>query len=122
MTTERAQCKGTTKAGNPCKSWPVNGSDLCALHSPNAKEIQRKGGQHKSLQHRLEQHRSPDLQRVTDLLIKSLGEVHDGKLRPSVGSSLAALGSSVLKVREQSVVEERIRLLESKAKRTGGRR
>lgn len=114
MSIEQRTCTATTRAGSRCKSWAVNGSDFCALHGPDAKAIQQKGGKHKSLQHRLEQRQNPTLQGIMDLLNQSLVAVRDGKLTPSQGSSLAAIGSSILRVREQAVLEERLRVLESR--------
>ena len=45
-TTQR-QCKGTTKAGAPCQSFAVTGSDFCIMHSPEraaAMAVARRAG------------------------------------------------------------------------------
>jgi len=99
----------------------VDGTGLCILHGPKAHQIQQEGGKHKSLQYRLQQQQSPDLQRVLALLIKALDEVHEGSLGAASGQSMAALGSSILKVREQGILELRIEALEKKAKPEGRR-
>lgn len=109
-------CTATTRAGMRCRSFPVNGTGLCMLHGPRKTEIQREGGKHKSLQYRLQQQQNPELQGVLALLIKALNEVHEGRLNSSAGSSMAALGAAVLKVREQAVLELRIDTLEKRLK------
>ena len=115
-TQPRPTCTAITRAGVRCRSFPVNGTGLCVLHGPKARQIQREGGKHKSLQYRLQQQQSPDLQRVLALLIKALDEVHEGQLGAASGQSMAALGSSILKVREQGFLEMRIVELEKRAK------
>lgn len=31
----KPRCAATTKAGNPCRCWPAEGSDRCVVHDPN---------------------------------------------------------------------------------------
>jgi hypothetical protein len=57
------------------------------------------------------------MQGVLELLIQALGEVHRGELGAASGQSMAALGSSILKVREQGLLELRIEALEKRARR-----
>jgi hypothetical protein len=118
---ETRVCKALTRSGAPCKSWKSNGSDFCILHGPRKTEIQREGGKHKSLQYRLQQQQSPELQRVLSKLVAALDEVHDKELSPSQGQALASLGSSVLKVREQGILEVRLEALEKRMKSERGK-
>ena len=113
---ETRLCQAVTKAGKPCRSWPINGTGYCSLHGPGAREVQRKGGLHRSLQHRIQHQQNPEMQGVLELLIRALNEVHDGQLGASSGSAMASLGASILKVREQGLLELRIEALEKRAK------
>jgi hypothetical protein len=36
-TASPASCSATTRAGNPCKAFPVGGSDLCVGHTNQAR-------------------------------------------------------------------------------------
>jgi len=31
---KRKKCKGTTKKGDPCKQYPVKGTEFCNTHTP----------------------------------------------------------------------------------------
>ena len=39
--TEKRQCKGTNKAGKPCKAGPMKASDYCVIHAQDNGEIER---------------------------------------------------------------------------------
>lgn len=110
-------CQATTKSGRPCRSWAAPGSPYCVLHGPNAKAIQRKGGLHKSMQHRLENKMSPRLKDVVELLGTAARQVHRGEITPSQGSSIASIAATLIKAIEVASLETRVAVLEVKTKR-----
>jgi hypothetical protein len=110
--TANTRCQATTKAGSPCRALAVKGSPYCNMHGPNAKAIQTLGGKHKANAYRLEDKMSPRLKDVVQLLSDAATEVHEGKITPAQGSSLASICATLVKALETASLEMRLSVLE----------
>ena len=114
MTSEASEsmCKAITKSGEPCRAWPDE-SGLCCFHRSDHQENCVKGGQHSSLRYRLEKRLSPRLIPILQLLEQSAQEVHDGRLTPAAGSSVAAICGALVRVLESAEYETKLQELEN---------
>lgn len=106
-------CIATKKDGTPCRA-PARVGDFCVGHAPGAKEARRKGGQHSSKKHRLDAMLPLRLRPVLELLENALTEVHDGELKPSEATAIAALAGAIVKTIEAGVFEQRLLELEER--------
>ena len=121
MTMEiKATCAALTKSGQRCRGWP-DGSGFCPAHRPGAREIQVLGGKSRSRQYQLESRIPSRLRPVLDMLAKAIAEVHEGTLKPSQASAIAALASALVKISEYAELEIRLTSLEITLKK-GDRR
>jgi hypothetical protein len=53
------------------------------------------------------------LRPTLDLIERAIQEVHEGKLEPRIGTSMASLASALVKVLESGILEERLSKLEA---------
>lgn len=113
LTTERLRCSATRKDGQPCRGWAIK-DGLCVGHQPNSLEARRKGGFHSSKKHRLDAMLPLRLRPVLELLEKAIDEVHEGSLKPSEATAIAALAGAIVKTIEAGVFEQRLIELEER--------
>ena len=113
LTTERLRCSAIRKDGQPCRGWAIK-DGLCVGHQPNSLEARRKGGFHSSKKHRLDVMLPLRLRPVLELLEKALDEVHEGKLKPSEATAIAALAGAIVKTIEAGIFEQRLIELEER--------
>ena len=106
-------CIATKKDGTPCRA-PARVGDFCVGHAPGSIEARRTGGAHSSKKHRLDAMLPLRLRPVLALLEKALDEVHEGSLKPSEATAIAALAGAIVKTIEAGVFEERLIELESR--------
>lgn len=106
-------CVATKKDGTPCRA-PARVGDFCVGHAPGAIEARRKGGAHSSKKHRLDAMLPLRLRPVLELLETALTEVHEGELKPSEATAIAALAGAIVKTIEAGVFEERLLELETR--------
>jgi hypothetical protein len=115
-------CPIPRKDGSPCRAWPTK-SGYCLAHDPALSEKREqarlKGGYGKSRVARAERLLPQELQALDDVLSTVITGVYAGNLLPSQGSSIAALASArvrlreiALKMAEQGELKERIQKLE----------
>jgi hypothetical protein len=107
ITTERQRCRAIRKDGKPCTAFAVL-DGYCIGHHPNSIEARRKGGYHSSKKHRLDAMLPLRLRPVLELLEKALDEVHEGKLKPSEATAIAALAGAIVRTLEAGLFEERL--------------
>ena len=120
MTTLKPTCSATTLSGTRCRGWP-DGSGFCPAHRPDAHEVRVLGGKSRSRQLQLERRLPSRLRPVLDMLARSIAEVHEGTLKPSQASAIAALASALVKISEYAELEIRLTSLEITLKK-GDRR
>ncbi len=111
---DNTRCQATTKAGLPCRALAVSGSPFCNMHGPTARAIQALGGKHRANAYRLEDKMSPRMKNVVTLLSNAAAEVHEGRISPSQGSSLATICATLVKALETAQIEMRLSVLEVK--------
>ncbi len=119
----RNRCTGTTRAGDPCRSFAV-ADGLCQAHHPDRAEAHRaavrKGGEARSAARRAarawastgEQIEPRDLPAI---LRACLLDVRLGKIEPSVASAIAALAKASVALSHDLELEARISALEAQA-------
>jgi general stress protein YciG len=114
-----AQCKATTSSGARCKAKPHK-DGLCFFHSDpkKAAELGRKGGRRNRHPYEtpLENVTAPESAGdVKRMMAESMAEVRTGRMDPKLGTTLAYIGTSLLKAIEVSDLETRLRALETAA-------
>ena len=121
----KRRCEAVTKAGEPCKSRPLHGANLCRFHSEPgaAAELGRLGGR-KGYRKSLPGAELPsDVTSAADVrtvLSHTLLNVLAGKVDTAIANSAAILSGHLLKALEVSDFEERLTAIE--AKLNGGMR
>src|SRR5271167_4680295 len=112
-----AHCKATMSSGGRCKARPHK-NGLCFFHSDpkRAAELGRKGGRRN--RHPYETPLQPvaapeSAGDVKRMLAESMAEVRTRKMDPKLGTTLAYIGTSLLKAIEVSDLETRLRALET---------
>lgn len=108
------KCQAIKLDGTPCQAWGSRTTGLCPLHSENARELHILGGKCRSRAHRLETRLHPKLRPIVDLLHKSANEVHDGKITPAQGASIASIAQALIKAVESTELQTRLDDLEKK--------
>jgi general stress protein YciG len=111
-----AQCKATTASGKLCRAKPHK-NGLCFFHSDpqKAAELGRKGGRRNRrtnvapMQHVAAPESAGDVKRM---LAESMAEVRTGKMDPKLGTTLAYIGTSLLKAIEVADIDDRLKKLE----------
>ncbi len=115
------KCKATTAAGAPCTAQPLRADGFCFWHSPAvAAERQagrRRGGRARSNANRARKDLPPaltpaELQQVLGSVLRG---VIGGRVAPNVANAWAALGRTLIAIREATEVEERLTALEAAA-------
>ena len=111
-----ALCKATTRAGTACMARATDGG-LCFFHAnPNkAAELGRLGGQkNRHVFDALIEDVSPPKNAVDvkELLADTMAKIRSGKLDPKLGTTLAYIGTALLKAMEVSDIEQRLQRLE----------
>lgn len=116
-------CRGTTKAGQPCRAPTLPGEEWCRNHHPDwaerRTEWQRKGGTSRSNRMRA-QKQLADLKAATPaevvlVLTRALVKVEEGKMEPNVGNSLATISKALLGALGAVDWDERLAELERRA-------
>lgn len=113
------RCEAVTKAGEPCKSRPLRGANLCHFHSDPAAavELGRLGGR-KGYRKSLPGAELPaDVTSAADVravLSHTLLRVLAGKVDTAIANSAAILSGHLLKALEVSDLERRLTALEAK--------
>ena len=117
----RQRCSGTNLDGGPCSGYRQPSSPYCVFHDPArraAVEAGRvKGGKGKTNAARARKDLPPamtpaELQRV---LSGTLRGVLSGRIAPNVANACAALGRTLIVIREATETEERLAALEAAA-------
>src|SRR5208283_3983703 len=118
-----AQCKATTSSGARCKAKPHK-DGLCFFHSDpkKAAELGRKGGRRN--RHTYETPPQPvaapeSAGDVKRMIAESMAEVRAGKMDPKLGTTLAYIGTSLLKAIEMADIDHRLERLEHVLEREG---
>jgi len=119
----RQRCTGTTRAGDPCRSFAVADS-LCQSHNPQRRqahlEATRKGGEARSAVRRaarlwasrgqeIEQGDLPAILRATML------DVRTGVIEPAVAQAIASLAKTSVALATDLEIEDRLAALEHAA-------
>ncbi len=119
----RQRCTGTTRAGDPCRSFAV-ADGLCQAHSPARaeahREATRKGGEARSAVRRaarlwasrgqeIEQGDLPAILRATML------DVRTGVIEPAVAQAIASLAKTSVALAHDMEIEDRLAALEEAA-------
>ena len=110
-----SRCVAQRSDGEACSGRPVQGTDRCFAHHPEAREWRRKGGRRSSNAARAASRLSPDLAAVSRMLFDTLGEVHDGTLGPRQATAMSTVSAALIRVIEHGLFEERVRRLEEAA-------
>ena len=118
QTTANGKCQATTKAGRRCAAPAVRGKNYCSLHADpdRAAALGRKGGtRHRKVYdgdvcNVSVPESAGDVKRM---LAESMAEVRTGKMDSKLGTTLAYIGTSLLKAIEVSDLETRLRALEA---------
>lgn len=117
---EQPRCQGTTKAGQPCRSFALPGGRFCFMHSGNVvaiEEARKKGGAKAAKLSELKGKRQklttlPALVRFTSDIIQ---DVKDGTLPPDTARVVLYGVSIQRQLVEPSDTEKRLASLESLA-------
>jgi hypothetical protein len=104
-------CSAKTKAGQSCRAYATE-SGLCVFHSPRQREYAVSGGKHSSLRHRAYRRIPAPLSGLLTMLEQSAQEVHDGRISPAAGSSIASIVSAIVKALETADLTKRIESIE----------
>src|SRR5271157_1972355 len=119
QTAANGKCQAKTKAGRQCAAPAVRGGAFCALHSdPNrAAELGRRGGacNRKVYDGDVRNVSVPESTGdVKRMLAETMAEVRTRRMDPKVGTTLAYIGTSLLKAIEVSDLETRLLALETR--------
>jgi hypothetical protein len=116
------RCQATAASGNPCSAKPRPGRPFCLWHDPEAeqlrREISRKGGEARSNAARIKK-ALPD-QALTPIelmgvMSQALRDVLRGALDPGRANAAAALGRTLVSIREATETADRLAALEQAA-------
>ena len=113
------RCKAKTRAGRQCAAPAMRGQPYCSLHAnpERASELGRKGGlRNRHTYGRNEPREAATPESAADvkkLLAESMAEIRGGKMDPKLGTTLAYIGTSLLKAIETADIEERLARLEN---------
>ena len=126
-----ATCKGTTKAGQPCKAEALAGGDFCFFHDPDKvkerKAARTKGGQAGKLATladvkpwRVNRAKTGEVvvfEEVTSieivkLLADTIDEVKTGEIDAKVANATGYLAGIILKAIQYEAFEERLAAIE----------
>ena len=116
-----ARCRATTAAGLPCSAGPVRDDGYCFWHSPAvAAERQagrRRGGAARSNRERAKKGLPPAMtpKELEQVLSGVLRGTIAGRFAPNVANAAAALGRTLIGIRQAVEVEERLAALEAAA-------
>ena len=111
------RCPAIKKNGDPCTAR-ATGDGFCIGHSPNALEARRKGGAATSKLNRAKMLMPARLKPVSERLERALEEVHTGELEPRKATAMASVAGALVKVVTSGELEERVRMLESRVKKS----
>ena len=111
------KCQARTKAGRQCAAPAKRGLPFCSLHAEpgRASELGRRGGLRNRHTYSEDRKEVPIPDSATDvkrLLAESMAEVRGGRMDPKLGTTLAYMGSSLLKAIETADIEVRLTRLE----------
>src|SRR5271157_4208091 len=111
-----AQCKATTSSGVRCKAKPHK-DGLCFFHSDprKAAELGRKGGRRNRKVYEAdnaEVEAPKNAADVMNLLADAMAEVRTRKMDPKLGTTLAYIGTSLLKAIVVADVDDRLKRVE----------
>ncbi len=116
-----AKCSAITRAGSPCPSPPLAGSQWCWTHAPEAEEARReasrKGGKSRSAAEQARKRIPPAMppDEFAGLLAFLFRGFVAGRISPKVGTAAATIARAMLEVRQQVDVEQRLSALEAQA-------
>ena len=119
-TSEHLRCPATKVNGQPCTAHVVR-NGRCVGHQENGLEARRKGGRNTSLKARAAKRLPEPISSLLDTLTLAVDEVHDGKISPSQGSSIASLVSVIVKSLEVADYGRRLESLEAALLKDGKR-
>src|SRR5690242_5839272 len=105
------QCEMTTKAGGRCRGRVLPGQTYCTMHSPQAIEGRRLGGEHRSNVERAARRLPPDLRQIVDMLSEGIEDVRSGALPASRLTAMAAGASAVVRVVEVALLQAELETL-----------
>ena len=120
--TANGKCRATTKAGGQCAAPAVREGIYCALHNDpeRAAQLGRKGGANNRKVYEGNDREIPPPQNARDVknfLSEAIAEIRAGKMDPKLGTTLAYIGTSLLKAIETSDIEKRLENLENGLKK-----
>ena len=111
-----ARCNATRRDGQPSPGRALE-DGFCFAHSAKLREARARGntrgGQNRSTATRLAKAMPQDIREVTDLLVSSLTEVHDGVLSPRQGTAMAVMATSIARLVEVHDQERRLARIEA---------
>ncbi len=115
------RCQATAKSGKPCSVTALPGDQLCAWHSPVMEERRRqwsrRGGHQRSNKARARRALPPAMTpaELEQVLGGTLRGLLAGRFAPNVASAAAALGRTLITIREAGELETRLSELEAAA-------
>lgn len=97
---DRRRCSALTKSGAYCRGQALAGRDVCAVHSVEAVEGRRQGGQNRSNARRSLKVAPADMRQIAELISVAIRQVHDGQLEPARLSAMSSGTAALCKVLE----------------------
>lgn len=117
----RPKCAAIKQDGTRCRSFSVDDAGYCYMHSSKESIVQhrktawRLGGYSSAKERRGRRLMPPHLAMLYDDLGTAWVQVADGTMPPSRGQALASIANAMRGVFNDSVMEQRLRDLESVA-------
>lgn len=125
-----AQCKATTKSGDPCKVKALAGSDYCGFHDPEKADAFQagrvKGGQAgklatldptaikpwRGVAGDVDVLKSVTSAELVSLLCDTIDDVRTGRIDPKVANAIGYLSGAIVKIQEFGALVERLEAIE----------
>ncbi len=121
-------CSGITRAGSRCSRPTLAGKQHCLMHDPESSGLRReaasRGGRNRSAKARAAK-TLPETLTTTELaawLSAAFKSTLTGRLEPRVATACATIARTLLEIRTQTELEQRLEALEQQVSTTTDRR
>lgn len=115
----QVKCIATKRNGSACQGRPVLESEYCVAHHEHSAVWRSQGGKAKSNIERAYSRFPEGLRPVVDGLLQAFEETHKAELNPRAATAMASVASSLIRVAEFALLNERLEAIESELRSRG---
>ena len=115
----QTKCSALKKNGSPCLGRPILESQFCVAHHEDSALWRQQGGKARSNVERAMNRFPEGLKPVVSGLLEAFDETHRGELNPRAASAMASVSSSLVRLAEFVLLQERLESIEQSLREQG---